>query len=185
MGKPCTRSEATEMVCGQSTRPANLTSLIGGRQNCAHGGGGGHGERQHTEARRRGGRTEQTLQRATAAGAAGRMPVMKGCVKIQTTRSTGLFFHAPFRHRRPATRGGRARRLLRVVSVPSCLRVDLWPPQSPSTQYREDCIQASARDQLAARSASTSADFAPRPASAFCRPSSDHPLCGWSSSSSR
>ena len=45
-------------------------------------------------------------------------------------------------------------------------------------QKRDDRIQVSERDQLAVRSASTSGDLTPLPASACCKPSSDQPLCG-------
>ena len=54
------------------------------------------------------------------------------------------------------------------------------PPQN-----RDERIQVSERDQLAARSSSTLASTLPCPSSACCNPSSDQPLCGWCVSSAR
>ena len=52
-------------------------------------------------------------------------------------------------------------------------------------QSRDARSHVSDRAQLSRRSSSTSGDDRPCSASARCRPKSDQPLCGWSSSSSR
>ena len=55
--------------------------------------------------------------RATAAGAAGRMLTTKAPAKMQAIEIQGLVFRRRICRQRPASRGGRALKHLRVISV--------------------------------------------------------------------